>query len=160
MLTKFLYIILIFLTTTQLHACNSGNELEPIGSAENSNNSKIPDSMKIKITINDTVITATLNSSQAAKDFVSLLPIKLTLDDYAQTEKVSKLSKRLSTTDSPSGYDPDVGDITYYAPWGNLAIFYNDFGYAEGLIKLGKINGDISLFKSGPKLDAFFEIAQ
>lgn len=24
--------------------------------------------------------------------------------------------------------------ITYYAPWGNLAIFYRDFGYSAGLV--------------------------
>ncbi|GAA4730631.1 hypothetical protein GCM10023216_23110 [Isoptericola chiayiensis] len=25
----------------------------------------------------------------------------------------------------------------YYAPWGNLAIFYRDFGHAPGLVRLG-----------------------
>ncbi|WP_337926728.1 cyclophilin-like fold protein [Paenibacillus caui] len=30
--------------------------------------------------------------------------------------------------------------ITYYAPWGNLAIFYRDFRYSSGLIKLGSID--------------------
>jgi hypothetical protein len=29
---------------------------------------------------------------------------------------------------------------TYYAPWGNLAIFYRDFGYSKGLIRLGRID--------------------
>jgi hypothetical protein len=36
-----------------------------------------------------------------------------------------------------------VGDIAYYAPWGNLAIFHKDFGYSDGLIILGKIDGDV-----------------
>ncbi|ELZ92649.1 cyclophilin-like fold protein [Haloferax sulfurifontis] len=40
---------------------------------------------------------------------------------------------------SDDGVDPEVGDITYYAPWGNLAIFYREFGYASGLVKLGHI---------------------
>jgi hypothetical protein len=35
-----------------------------------------------------------------------------------------------------------VGDIAYYAPWGNLAIFYGESGYAQGLVKLGRIDGD------------------
>jgi hypothetical protein len=30
--------------------------------------------------------------------------------------------------------------ITYYAPWGNLAIYYRDFGYSSGLVILGKID--------------------
>jgi hypothetical protein len=36
-----------------------------------------------------------------------------------------------------------VGDITYYAPWGNLAIFYRDFGYSPGLVRLGRIDSGI-----------------
>ncbi|MEG1031397.1 MAG: cyclophilin-like fold protein, partial [Acinetobacter sp.] len=34
------------------------------------------------------------------------------------------------------------GDLTYFAPWGNLAFFYkdSDVGYANGLIFLGKMD--------------------
>ena len=46
----------------------------------------------------------------------------MTLEDYASTEKITYLSRKLSTADAPAGVDPDAGDITYYAPWGNLAI--------------------------------------
>ncbi|WP_370589969.1 cyclophilin-like fold protein [Undibacterium sp. 14-3-2] len=45
------------------------------------------------------------------------------------------------------GGEPAIGDITYYAPWGNLVIFYKDFAYSEGLIKLGKIDSDLEAFK-------------
>jgi hypothetical protein len=36
-----------------------------------------------------------------------------------------------------------VGDITYYAPWGNLAIFYEGGEYSRGLVRLGRIDSDI-----------------
>jgi hypothetical protein len=36
-----------------------------------------------------------------------------------------------------------VGGIAYYAPWGNVAIFYKDFGYSKGLIGLGRIDSGI-----------------
>jgi hypothetical protein len=62
------------------------------------------------------------------------------LEDYAGTEKISYLPRRLSTEGAPAGSDPSVGDITYYAPWGNLAIFYRDFRYASGLVILGSID--------------------
>ncbi|WP_160110137.1 cyclophilin-like fold protein [Caballeronia choica] len=26
--------------------------------------------------------------------------------------------------DNPSSFDPSVGTVAYYAPWGNLALFY------------------------------------
>ncbi len=99
--------------------------------------------MKIRLIVSDTTLTATLTDGAAARDFVSLLPIELTLRDYARTEKISDLPRRLSTQGEPAGMDPDVGDVTYYAPWGNLAIFYRDFGYADGLVKLGRIDSGI-----------------
>jgi hypothetical protein len=74
--------------------------------------------VKINIRIADRVIPATLNGSKAAQDFASLLPLSLTLEDYASTEKISDLPKRLSTDGAPPGFDPSVGDITYYSPVG------------------------------------------
>src|SRR4051795_8253853 len=92
---------------------------------------------RIRLTVGETAFTATLLDNDSSRDFIALLPLDLTLTDYAGTEKVSDLPRRLSITDAPAGIDPDVGDITYYAPWGNLAIFYRDFGYSRGLVKLG-----------------------
>ena len=92
------------------------------------------DRMKIRLKVGGTVLTATLIDSATTRDFTSLLPLTLTLKDYAGTEKISDLPKKLSTESAPSGSDPSVGDITYYAPWGNLAIFYRDFGYSSGLV--------------------------
>jgi len=102
--------------------------------------------MNIRITLDETVLTATLVDSPTARDFISLLPLTLTLEDYAGTEKVSDLPRRLSTEGAPSGSDPSAGDITYYAPWGNLAIFYKDFGYASGLVLLGKVDRGMETF--------------
>ena len=103
--------------------------------------------MKMRLILEDNrVITATLIDSKTTRDFISLLPLTLTLEDYAGTEKISDLPRRLSTEDAPAGIDPAVGDITYYAPWGNLAIFYRDFGYSSGLVRLGKIDSGIEAF--------------
>ena len=101
--------------------------------------------MKVRLTINGKAITATLIDNATARDFVSLLPMTVTLEDYAATEKISYLLRKLSTTGAPTGSDPSVGDITYYAPWGNLAIFYKDFGYSRGLIQLGRIDSGIEV---------------
>jgi hypothetical protein len=100
--------------------------------------------MKIRIRVGERTLTATLNNSKTAQDFAALLPLSLTLEDYAQTEKISDLPRRLSTEGAPAGSDPSVGDIAYYAPWGNLAIFYRDSRYASGLVILGKIDGSVA----------------
>lgn len=117
-------------------------------------------SMKIKIKVGEKEATAALNDSEAARDFVSLLPLTLTLEDYAKTEKVSDLPKRLSTKDAPSGSDPDVGDIAYYAPWGNLAIYYKDFGYSDGLVILGRIDGGMEIFNAPGSVKATIELVK
>ncbi|MCK0154826.1 cyclophilin-like fold protein [Alcanivorax sp. S6407] len=99
----------------------------------------------LSITFDTGVLTAELDDSAASRDFLALLPLTLELDDHAATEKVADLPARLSTAEAPAGFDPSVGDITYYAPWGNLAIFYKDFGYARGLVPLGRITGGLEL---------------
>jgi hypothetical protein len=112
---------------------------------------QVVSSMKIHIDVEGATITATLDDSPAARDFASLLPLALILEDYHSTEKISDLPRRLSTQGAPAGIDPSPGDITYYAPWGNLAIFYKDFGYSSGLVKLGAIvTGGEALNVPGP----------
>lgn len=99
--------------------------------------------MKIRLTIDGKAVEATLLDNATARDFLSLLPMTLTLEDYASTEKIGYPPRKLSTAGVPAGFDPAAGDIAYYAPWGNLAIFYKDFGYSKGLVKLGRIDSGI-----------------
>jgi hypothetical protein len=107
--------------------------------------------MEIRILIEGTALAATLEDNAASRDFVTQLPLDLTLEDYNATEKIADLPSRLSTEGTPEGVDPDVGDVTYFAPWGNLALFYRDFGYSRGLIRLGRIDGDVKpLERDGP----------
>lgn len=103
--------------------------------------------MKIRIEMDRSAITAALNDSDAARDFASLLPLAVTLEDYASTEKIATLPRKLSTTGAPAGSDPQVGDIAYYAPWGNLALYYRDFGYSAGLVKLGRVEGGVEALR-------------
>ena len=85
----------------------------------------------------------TLLDNTTARDFVSLLPLTLMLDDYASTEKISYLPRKLSTAGAPAGVDPSPGDIADHVPWGNLAIFYKDAGYAKGLVRLGSLDAGV-----------------
>lgn len=101
------------------------------------------ENMKIRIVAGEQSFTATLEDNAAARDFAAMLPLELTLSDYNRTEKVADLPTRLSTEGTPDGIDPEIGDLTYYAPWGNLAIFYKDFGYSRGLVRLGRLESGI-----------------
>jgi len=143
--------------TPFVHA-GCGAEKTPDANARKST-SQTQTVMKIRLKLEDKVLTATLNDSKTARDFAAQLPLTLTLTDYSKTEKISDLPKKLSTDGAPSGSDPSVGDIAYYAPWGNLALFYRDFGYSSGLVILGKIDGGVEAL-SGPKpLKVTIEVA-
>lgn len=111
-------LLLTFTLGVAPHRANEtsqGSQVQALAQAAASQHAR---TMKINIRIGDSVLTGTLNSSKAAKDFASLLPLSLTLEDYASTEKISDLPRRLSTDGAPPGFDPSTGDITYYAPWG------------------------------------------
>lgn len=106
-------------------------------------------STKIRIAFEGKSIQATLFDNTAARDLVSLLPLTLSLDDYAATEKIAYLPRKLSTAGAPARSDAgSAGEIAYYAPWGNLAIFYKDFQYSRGLVSLGRVDSGIENLKA------------
>ena len=105
---------------------------------------------KIHVIVGKETLSATLDDTPAGRDFAALLPLDLALSDYHATEKVADLPHKLDTTSAPTSYTPKAGDITYYAPWGNLAIFYKPFQNSRGLVRLGAFNGPIdALLKDG-----------
>tara|TARA_B100000614_G_scaffold262418_1_gene295800 strand:- start:816 stop:1151 length:336 start_codon:yes stop_codon:yes gene_type:complete len=83
-------------------------------------------------------VAATVDNS-AVRSLIDQLPLELSFEDFAGVEKIAYLPSPLDTSEVPAGYDPSVGDLTLYAPWGNLAFFYRDHGYARGLVPLGTI---------------------
>jgi hypothetical protein len=99
--------------------------------------------VKVRLTFNNEEVIVNMYDNPTSRDFLTHLPLAITLEDYAGTEKISYLSKKLSTEEALSGSDPSVGDFAYYAPWGNLAIYYKDFDYSNGLILLGKIESGL-----------------
>ena len=108
------------------------------------------ETMNIRMTMAGQIITASLEESDSARDCFAMLPLTLPLEDYAETEKIAYLPRKLTTQTAPEGIDPQVGDIAYYAPWGNLAIYYRDFGYSSGLIRLGCITSGLDALTAQP----------
>lgn len=100
--------------------------------------------MKIVFKTQSGDVFATLNNSAAAKSFYALLPLNLELKDYAQAEKYAKLSKSLNISNEPIGTDSKIGDISYFAPWENFVIFYKNQPYYNGIIRLGRFDGDFN----------------
>lgn len=95
--------------------------------------------MNIRLTADGRVVDATLNDTAAARDFAALLPLTLNLSDFHETERISDLPRRLSTAGAPQSAEPKAGDLAFYAPWGNLAIYYRDAPRADGVVVLGRL---------------------
>ncbi len=100
--------------------------------------------MKVKITLDDGVYFATLSDNPTSQSFWQKLPIISKLENYANNEKVVYLKEQLSIKQAPVGYMSKTGDIAYYAPWGNIAMFFDKGDYAQGLVYMGKFDGDLT----------------
>jgi len=84
---------------------------------------KKSDKMKIRLRVKDKAITATLIDSKTTRDFLSLLPLTLTMNDLFRREKFAHLSKALSTEDKRV-HTFEVGEIAYWSPGPDVAIYY------------------------------------
>lgn len=100
-------------------------------------------SLNVKITVGDRTITATMEDNAAGRDFLSRLPLEMTLNDYNNTtEKIFYPDPALTTEGVTRGCAPTPGDITIYAPWGNVAIFCKSWSHSRDLVKIGRIDGN------------------
>lgn len=139
--------------------------LENIGVLGNmsENPSENPDvqSLQMKITAGDRSVTATMEDNSAARDLLSRLPMEITLTDYNNTtEKIFYPDPKLDTEGAASGCEPVPGDITIYAPWGNVAIFCKSWSYSNDLIRIGHIDdGGIELLSVPGDIPVRLEIA-
>ena len=93
----------------------------------------------IVMRFNEEELLIRLFDNPTSRDLVRMLPLTLIFTDYSSIEKIAYLPEELSTENAPDGYEPSAGDLTLYAPWGNLALFYQDFPYSRGLIPIGTI---------------------
>ncbi len=53
----------------------------------------------------------------------------------------------MSLDGAPEGGDPGVGDIGYWAPDGDLAFYYGDLGFWNGIVRIGEFDGSMDLIE-------------
>lgn len=70
----------------------------------------------IRLVINGQTLEAVLEDNPAGRDFLAMLPLRLPLQDFNNTEKIGYLPRRLETDGTPDDCLPSEGDLTYYAP--------------------------------------------
>lgn len=138
-MTRIIFILTMALQILTLSACDeTDNHVVEEPSKETTSNS-----MNIKLIIGDETLTAEIEDNAAGRDFLSRLPLDVTLNDFNNTtEKIFYPDPELTIQGVKRGCTPVPGDITIYVPWGNVAIFCKKWSYSNDLIKIGHIKDD------------------
>ena len=97
--------------------------------------------MRIRFAFADQDFTAMLENNPSARDLLSMLPLDLAITDYSTNEKIAYLPRKLTEEGSTRFGNEVPGDLCYYAPWGNLALFHASYRWSRGLIRLGRLDG-------------------
>ena len=93
---------------------------------------------RVKFTWSGGEAVAELNDNAAAESLWAMLPLTLDFEDFNGTERIAYTDEKISTEGAPASFTPNAGDITLYAPWGNIAVFYRPFRESRGLVPLGR----------------------
>lgn len=93
----------------------------------------------IKLVFDNKEIIVRLDDNITARELLKELPLTLSFSDYSRNEKVAYTGKKYKVDSSQPTRSPSRGDLMFFAPWGYLALFYNDYVAAKGYIPLGKV---------------------
>ena len=118
--------------------------------------------MKISIKVSGKTVTATLMDNPTARDFASLLPLNMSMKDLFGREKFGHLQKALSQK-GPSTNTYAVGDIAYWSPAHDLAIYYHHDGESipsPGVIPIARISSGTEVFQVPGSVKVTIEIAK
>lgn len=117
-------------------------------------------SLLLTMTVNSKAYTIELTDNEASRNFVAQLPAEFVFEDFGSVERIAYLSEKLETGDAPTRFTPRKGDIAYYIPLGNLAVFIGDFRESSPLVPLGKLSDEaLSAIKTSGDVKVRFERA-
>jgi hypothetical protein len=102
--------------------------------------------MRIRLVVDGRAATATLNETPTARDFASLLPLTLEMHDLFGREKPGQLPRPLTAGQGQATYQ--VGDVGYWPPSHDVAVFYADDGRripSPGIVIIGRVDTGLDL---------------
>ena len=92
---------------------------------------------QISVTCGDMQVVYELNDSPTAQGLLSQLPLTVEVEDFSTNEKVFYPPQELDTSDTPLA-EGGAGTLAYYAPWGDVVLFYDSFSANGSLYELGE----------------------
>ncbi len=114
---------------------------------------------KIRLRIGTRTLTATLAQNKTARDFVSLLPLTLSMHDLFDREKAAALPRALARGGKPR-HTYAVGDIIYWPPGPDIAVYYRAGGPTipdPGVVRLARLDSGARIFAKPGNMRARLE---
>jgi hypothetical protein len=148
-------LVVALLAALSLPACGGASPGAPDDDARASQ------SRAVRITFGDAQLTGRLDDNATARDLADQLPLTLTFRDHNDVEKTAPLPRELSIDGAPAGHDPAAGDIGYWAPGGDLVLYYDDGApFFDGIVRIGELVGDTGpLEREGEDLEVTIDQA-
>jgi hypothetical protein len=118
--------------------------------------------MKIRLKVNGKSLEVTLRQGETTRDFVSFLPLTLTMHDLFGREKFGHLPRAISDSGERT-HSYQVGEIAYWSPGPDIAVFYRHDGQtipAPGLIIIGKVESGVETLNVPGSLEVTIELAK
>lgn len=125
------------------------------------NETNVQEAINISMTVGDTVVTAALDNSETTQAFLATLPRTLTMNHYGGREYYGRIEALPENGEAIADFEN--GDVTYYPAGPSLAIFFagEDSSSQGGLIRMGKITSDLSVFEAlGDSVEMHIEVAE
>ena len=118
--------------------------LQPDGMEQNNS------ARQVSVSCGENVVVYELNEGSAANSLYEQLPLTLQVEDYSTNEKIFYPPQQLDTSDSPLA-EGGAGTLAYYAPWGDVVMFYDEYSQNSSLFELGQVvsGGDLVEQMSG-----------
>lgn len=112
--------------------------LSPAGAAEETNMEAADAPPRIRVESGGNDIIFELNGSVAAKELYEQLPLTVDMEDYGGNEKIFYPPAKLDIENAPLA-EAGAGTLAYYAPWGDVVMFYGLFEINHELYELGRV---------------------
>lgn len=113
------------------------------GSTDNYKDGTGVDIMQIQVTDqNGNTVLIQLNDSSAAKSLYEQLPLTISVENYSSNEKIFYPPEKLDTADAPMA-EGGAGVLAYFAPWGDVVMYYGAFDKYPGLYELGNTTSGV-----------------
>lgn len=115
--------------------------------------------IKVKITVGDQELTATLENNATSRAFAEMLPLTLPMMDLYSREMCYRFDEELPTdTLRSDGYA--VGDLAYWPPGHSFVILYEQNGEQFSRQHLGHIESGVEIFDGIGDVDVTFELSE